>query len=97
MPGQRHWPTSQLDKPLPLLLEICQEYLQKNKRKPEFDEGRDGKKKNKNFVERDFKQNKCGNCGELGHYKKTLLGTLLKRKIFIRYSFEKKNFITYSF
>ena len=35
----------------------------------EFDEGRDGKKKN--FVERDFKQNKCGNCGGLGDYKKT--------------------------
>ena len=42
----------------------------KNKWKPKFDEGRDRKKKKKNFVERDFKQNKCRNYGELGHYKK---------------------------
>ncbi|XP_057522588.1 uncharacterized protein LOC130802597 [Amaranthus tricolor] len=43
----------------------------KNKRKLEFDEGSDGKKKKKSFVERDFKQNKCGNYGGLDHYKKT--------------------------
>ena len=66
MPSHRRWPTFQLDKPLPLPFRNMPGRPTKNKRKPEFDEGRDGKK-NKNFVERDFKQNKCGN----GHYKKT--------------------------
>ncbi|XP_057520788.1 uncharacterized protein LOC130801045 [Amaranthus tricolor] len=70
MPGHRHWPTSQLDKPLPPPFRNMPGRPTKNKRKSEFDEGRDGKKK-KNFVERDFKQNKCGNCGGLDHYKKT--------------------------
>ena len=76
MPGHRHWPTSQLDKPLPPSFRNMPGRPTKNKRKPKFDEGRDGKKKKKkkkkkNFIERDFKQNKCENCGELGHYKKT--------------------------
>ncbi|XP_057540692.1 uncharacterized protein LOC130818544 isoform X1 [Amaranthus tricolor] len=71
MLGHRHWPTSQLVKPLPPPLRNMPERPTKNKRKPEFVEGRDGMKKNKNFVERDFKQNKCGNCGGLDHYKKT--------------------------
>ena len=67
-------PTSQLDKSLPPPFRNMPGRPTKNKQKPEFDEGRDGKKK-KNFVERDFKQNKCGNCGGLGHYKKTCRNT----------------------
>ena len=71
MLGHKHWPTFQMDKPLPPPFRNMPGRPIKNKRKPKFDEGRDGMKKNKNFVERDFKQNKCENCGELGHYKKT--------------------------
>ena len=63
--------TSQLDKPLLLPFRNMPGRPTKNKRKPEFDEGRDGKKKSKNFVERDFKQYKCGNCRGFDHYKKT--------------------------
>lgn len=45
----------------------------KNKRKSKFDEERDGKKKD--FVERDFMQNKCENCGRLDHCRKTYMNS----------------------
>ena len=38
------------------------------KRKKETDEGKGGKKPA--TAVREYKQRRCGNCGELGHYKK---------------------------
>ena len=47
VPGHKHWSASQLDKHLPPHFRNMPERVTKNKRKPMFDEGRDGKKKNK--------------------------------------------------
>ena len=68
MPGHKMWPTSTLAKPLPTPFRKLPGGPNKRKRKLEADEGRGGKKQD--FVVREFKQRRCGNCGTLGHNRK---------------------------
>ncbi|XP_057550574.1 uncharacterized protein LOC130828626 [Amaranthus tricolor] len=68
MPGHKMLPTTTLAKPLPPPFRKMPGRPNKRKRKKEADEGEGG---NKHVcVVREFKQRRCGNCGDLGHYKK---------------------------
>ncbi|XP_057532847.1 uncharacterized protein LOC130810730 [Amaranthus tricolor] len=68
MPGHKMWPTTTLAKPLPPPFRKMPGRPKMRKRKKEADEGK-GCKKPLSAV-REFKQRRCGNCGDLGHYKK---------------------------
>ena len=70
MPGHKQWSLSTLAKPLPSPFRNMLGRPSKKKRKPEADDGRDVKKKKESLVSRG-KKNKCANCGNFGHYKKT--------------------------
>ena len=70
MPGHKQWTSSKLARPLPPPFRNMPGRPSKKKRKPEADKGRDGKKKKEGLVSRG-KKNKCANCGNFGHYKKT--------------------------
>ena len=65
MPGHKMWPTTTLAKPLPPPYRKMPGRPNKRKRKKEVGEGKGGKK-----AITEFKQRRCGNCGEVGHYKK---------------------------
>ena len=68
MQGHKMWPTITLAKPLPPPIRKMPGKPNKRKRKKEADEGK-GEKKPACAV-REFTQRRCGNCGNLGHYKK---------------------------
>ncbi|XP_057515640.1 uncharacterized protein LOC130797170 [Amaranthus tricolor] len=65
MPGHKMWPTTTLAKLLPPPYRKMPGRPNKRKRKKEVGEGKGGKK-----AITEFKQRRCGNCGEVGHYKK---------------------------
>ncbi|XP_057526227.1 uncharacterized protein LOC130805469 [Amaranthus tricolor] len=68
MPGHKMWPTTTLAKPLPPPFRKMPGRPKMRKRKKEAEEGKGGKKPVS--AVREFKQRRCGNCGDLGHYKK---------------------------
>ena len=68
MPGHKMWPTTTLAKPLPPPFRKMPGRPNKRKRKKEADEGKGGKKPT--CAVREFKQRRCGNCGNVGHNKK---------------------------
>ena len=68
MPGHKMWPTTTLAKPLSPPFRKMPGRRKMRKRKEETDEGKGGKKPV--TAVREFKQRRCGNCGDLGHYKK---------------------------
>ncbi|XP_057523892.1 uncharacterized protein LOC130803708 [Amaranthus tricolor] len=68
MPGHKMWPTTTLAKPLPPPYRKMPGRPNKRKRKKEVGEGKGGKKAA--CAIKEFKQRRCGNCGEVGHYKK---------------------------
>ena len=67
MPGREMWPTTTLAQPLPPPFRKMPGRPKLRKRKRETDEGKEGKKPA--TAAREYKQRRCGNCGELGHYK----------------------------
>ena len=70
MPGHKQWSSSTVARPLPTPFRNMPGRPSKKKRKPEANEGRDGKKKKGNLVSRK-KKDKCANCDNFGQYKKT--------------------------
>ena len=62
------WPTKTLARPLPPPFRKMPGRPNRRKRKKEADEEKGGKKPT--CAVREFKPRRCGNCGNLGHYKK---------------------------